>query len=145
MVYAISIRWIDSYSPIMVKGDIMISDSHDYGDMYATLILGKQRDNITFVDGHSNYDFLLPNHEQTKLLTGFVARRISIFRGIEMIDRIAPLHAQIPGEMKPTAKELVKELRKYLHESEAAGDSAVFQLLYDVAQEIDNELNNNLD
>ena len=145
MVYSLSIRWIDSYSPIIVKGDIMISDSHDYGDMYATLILGKRRDNITFVDGHSNYDFLLPNHEQTKILSGFVARRISIFRGIEMIERIAPLHAQIPDEMKPIAKELVKELRKYLHESEAAGDSAVFQLLYDVAQEIDNELNNNLD
>ena len=62
-----------------------------------------------------------------------------------MIDRIAPLHAQIPDEMKPTAKELVKEPVKYLHESEAVGDSAVFQLLYDVAQEIDNELNNNLD
>lgn len=123
----------------------MISDSHDYGDMYATLILGKRRDNITFVDGHSNYDFLLPNHEQTKILSGFVARRISIFRGIEMIERIAPLHAQIPDEMKPIAKELVKELRRYLHESELAGDSAVFQLLYDVAQEIDNELNNNLD
>ncbi|MGH9976981.1 MAG: hypothetical protein ACRD8Z_14270 [Nitrososphaeraceae archaeon] len=123
----------------------MISDSHDYGDMYATLILGKRRDNITFVDGHSNYDFLLPNHEQTKILSGFVARRISIFRGIEMIDTITPLHAQIPDEMKPIAKELVKELRKYLHESEPAGDSAVFQLLYDVAQEIDNELNNNLD
>jgi hypothetical protein len=123
----------------------MISDSHDYGDMYATLIRGKQRDNITFVDGHSNYDFLLSNHEQTKILTEFVARRISIFRGIEMIERIAPLHTQLPDEMKPTAKELVKELRKYLHESEVAGDSTVFQLLYDVAQEIDNELNNNLD
>ena len=120
----------------------MISDSHDYGDMYATLVLGKRRDNITFVDGHSNYDFLLANHEQTKILSGFVARRISIFRGIEMTERIAPLHDQIPGEMKPVAKELMKELQKYLHESEAANDSAVFQLLYDVAQEIDDELNN---
>jgi hypothetical protein len=129
----------------MVKGDIMISDSHDYGEIYATLILGKQRDNITFVDGHSNYDFLLPNHEQTKILTGFIARRISIFRGIEMIERITPLHGQIPDEMKPPAKELVKELRKYIHESEASGDSAVSQLLYDVAEEIDNELNSNLD
>lgn len=120
----------------------MISDSHDYGDMYATLVLGKRRDNITFVDGHSNYDFLLANHEQTKILSGFVARRISIFRGIEMTERITPLHDQIPDEMKPVAKELMKELQKYLHESEAANDSAVFQLLYDVAQEIDDELNN---
>lgn len=122
----------------------MISDNHDYGDMYATLVLGKRRDNVTFVDGHSNYDFLLANHEQTKILGGFVARRISIFRDIEMTNRIAPLHDQIPDEMKLVAEELVKELRKYLHESEAANDSAVFQLLYDVAQEIDNELNNDL-
>jgi hypothetical protein len=122
----------------------MINDSHDYRDMYATLVLGKRRDNITFVDGHSNYDFLLANHEQTKILSGFVARRISIFRGIEMTERITPLHAQIPDDMKPTAKELVKELQKYLHESEVDSDSVVFQLLYDVAQEIDNELNNDL-
>ena len=32
----------------------MSEDSNDYGDIYAILALGNQRDNITFVDGHSN-------------------------------------------------------------------------------------------
>ena len=120
----------------------MIRDGYDYGDIYATLMLGKQRDNIAFVDGHSNYNFLLANHEQTKIFSGLIARRISIFRDIEMTERIAPLQGPISSEMKPVAKELVEELRKHLHESEATGDIGVFQLLSDVVHEIDNELDN---
>jgi hypothetical protein len=42
--------------------------------------------------------------------------------------------------MKPSATKLVNELRKYLRELEATGDSDVVQLLFDVAQEIENEL-----
>jgi hypothetical protein len=42
--------------------------------------------------------------------------------------------------MKPSATKLVNELRKYLRELEATGYSDVVQLLFDVAQEIENEL-----
>ena len=115
----------------------MSEDSNGYGDIYAILALGNQRDNITFVDGHSNYDFILANHDQTKILSEFIARHVPIYRGIEMEERIAPLQNQIPEEMKPIASKLVKELRKYLHEIEDSAYSEVLQLLSDVAQEIE--------
>lgn len=118
----------------------MSEDGNVYGDIYATLVFGIQRDSITFVDGHSNYDFIPTNHDQTKILSEFIARHIPIYRGIEMNESIEPLQNQITEEMKPSASKLVKELRKYLHELEATGYVDVVQLLFDVAQEIENEL-----
>lgn len=118
----------------------MSEDTDDYGDIYATLVSGNRRDNITFVDGHSNYDFIPANHDQTKILSEFIARHIPIYRGIEMEERITPLQEHIPEKMKPSASKLVKELKKYLHEIEASGYSEVLRLLFGVAQEIEDEL-----
>jgi hypothetical protein len=115
-------------------------DTNVYGDIYATLVFGIQRDNITFVDGHSNYDFIPINHVQTKILCEFIARHIPIYRGVAMNESITPLQNQIPEEMKPSASKLVKELRKYLHEIEDSGYTEVTQLLFDVAQEIEDDL-----
>ena len=118
----------------------MSEDGNVYGDIYATLVFGIQRDSITLVDGHSTYDFIPTNPDQTKILSEFIARHIPIYRGIEMNESIAPLQNQITEEMKPGASKLVKELRKYLHELDATGYGEVIQLLFDVAQEIENEL-----
>ena len=57
-----------------------------------------------------------------------------------MNESITPLQNQIPEEMKPGASKLVKELRKYLHEIEDSGYTEVTQLLFDVAQEIEDDL-----
>jgi hypothetical protein len=92
------------------------------------------------VDGHSNYHFVPANHEQTKILSEFIARHIPIYRGIEMEIRILPLQNQIPEQMKPTANRLVKELRKSRRESETAGCSGIFQLFSNVAQEIEDQV-----
>ena len=118
----------------------MSKDNYDYGDIYATLVLGNPRDSITFVDGHSNYHFVPANHDQTKILSEFIARHIPIYRGIEMEIRIVPLQNQIPEQMKLTANRLVKELRKSLRESETAGCSGIFQLFSNVAQEIEGQV-----
>ena len=81
---------------------------HDYGDVYAIVISGNQRDNITFVEGHNNYHFVPANHDQTKILSGFIAHHIPIYRSIEMEERIMPLQSQIPDELTPIAKKLAK-------------------------------------
>ena len=118
----------------------MSEDGNVYGDIYATLIFGIQRDSITFVDGHNNYDFIPTSNDQTKILSEFIARHIPIYRGIEMNESIPSVQNQIAEEMKPSATKLVNEIRKYLREIEATGYSDVVQLLFDVAQEIENEL-----